>query len=169
MKITFEHRFDASVDEVVAMLSSEEFNAQRARATGARDVDVLVDRQDDGSFTLALRRTLPSSTIPPEFRAMVGSQITVRYTEAWAAAEFNGDPSDREGTFAIEIAGAPGHARGAVVLKPLADGGTAFGLAGDVQASVPLVGAVVERAIANAIQEALPAELAAADEWLAAQ
>jgi hypothetical protein len=51
-----------------------------------------------------------------------------------------------------------------------ADGdGTAFGLAGDVHAPVPIVGSVVERAVAAAITQGLPAELAAADAWLAAK
>jgi hypothetical protein len=168
MRITYEHRFDASVDEVMAMLSDEEFNAQRARASGADDCDVLVDRLDDGSFTVAIRRTVPATDIPQEFRSLVGGKLTVRYTEAWAPAERNGDPTDREGTFALEIPGTPGHARGAVVVKPM-EGGAAFGLAGDVQAPVPLIGAVVERAVASAIEQALPKELAAADAWLAAR
>jgi len=166
MRITYEHRFDASVDEVMAMLASEEFNAQRARASGAEDCDVLVDLLDDGAFTVVIRRSMPTSTIPHEFRAFVGSNLTVRYTEAWAPAERNGNPADREGTFALEIPGTPGHASGAVVLKPLA-AGSAFGLAGDVQAPVPLIGAVIERAVADAIEQALPHELAAADAWLA--
>ncbi len=166
MRITYEHRFDASVDEVMAMLSNEEFNAQRARASGADDCDVLVDTLDDGSFTVAIRRTIPATDIPQEFRSFVGGKLTVRYTEAWAPAERNGDPRDREGTFALEIPGTPGHARGAVVVKPIS-GGAAFGLAGDVDAPVPLIGAVVERAVASAIEQALPKELAAADAWLA--
>lgn len=166
MRITFEHRFDATLDKVVAMLSDEGFAATRARASGAADCDVLVDRLDDGAFTVVIRRTVPADTIPAELRSLIGGQLTVRYTEAWASAAFNGDLSDREGTFALDIPGAPGHARGAVVLKP--DGtGTAFGLAGEVQASVPLFGAVVERTLAEAIEKALPRELAAADEWLA--
>lgn len=166
MRITYEHRFAAPMDRVVAMLSDEDFARERAKAAGAADADVLVDHLEDGAFTVVIRRTVPSSAIPAEFRSLVGGQITVRYTEAWAPAEHNGDPTDREGTFAVDIPGAPGHARGAVVLKPTSYG-TAFGLAGEVQAQVPLVGAVVERAIAGAIEQALPQELAAADAWLA--
>jgi hypothetical protein len=68
----------------------------------------------------------------------------------------------------MEIPGTPGHARGAVVLKRTTRG-TAFGIAGEVQASVPLVGPMVERAVASAIQTALPQELAEADNWLASR
>ena len=154
MRITYEHRFAAPLDVVVAMMGDEGFGAIRARASGAANSDVLIDHDPDGSFTVVMRRSVPATAIPPEFRAFVGS-------------EHNGDPTDREGTFALEIPGTPGHARGAVVLRPDGDG-TTFGLAGDVYAPVPIVGAVVERAIASAIEQALPAELAAADAWLAA-
>lgn len=166
MRITYEHRFAAPLDQVVAMLGDEGFTKLRARATGAQACDTLVDHAEDGSFTVVMRCTMPASAIPAEFRAFLGSNLTVRYTEVWSAPEHNGDLSDREGTFALEIPGTPGHARGAVVLR--ADGdGTAFGLAGDVHAPVPIVGAVVERAVAAAIERGLPAEMAAADAWLA--
>ena len=168
MRITYEHHFDASIDDVVAMFSNEEFAAQRARASGAAGSDVLVDTEDDGSFTVVIRRTVPADTIPSEFRAFVGSQLHVRYTEVWAVPDTSRDDAGREGTFAMEIPGTPGHARGAVVLKPT-DTGTAFGIAGEVQASVPLVGPMVERAVASAILQALPRELAEADNWLASR
>lgn len=165
MRITYEHRFAAPLAKVVAMMSDAEFADVRARASGAKECDVLVDRDDDNSFTLVIRRTVPAQDIPAEFRSLVGSSISVRYTEAWSAPD--PDATDnREGTFALEIPGTPGHARGAVVLRPDGDG-TAFGLAGDVQASVPLLGSVIERAVGAAILKALPAELAAADAWLA--
>ena len=168
MRITYEHRFAAPLDVVVAMMGDEGFGEIRARASGAANSDVLIDHEPDGSFTVVMRRSVPATAIPPEFRAFVGSSIAVRYTEVWSAPEHNGNPNDREGTFALEIPGTPGHARGAVVLRPDGDG-TTFGLAGDVYAPVPIVGAVVERAIASAIEQALPAELAAADAWLAAK
>ena len=166
MRISYDHRFEAPIDKVVAMLSSEEFGRARAKAAGAEDSDVLVDKHDDGGFTVVIRRSVPAASIPEEFRAFVGGKIMVRYTEAWAAADHNGDVSDREGTFAMEIQGTPGHARGAVVLKPIGDTATAFGLAGEVQAPVPLVGPLIERTVAQAIEQALPRELSAADEWL---
>ena len=168
MRITHEHRFAAPLADVVAMMSDKGFAKIRAHASGAEDCDVLVDTMEDGSFTVVIRRTVPATAIPAEFRSFVGSHLTVRYTEAWAAPDKHGDATDREGTFALEIPGTPGHARGAVVLHPDGDG-TAFGLAGDVSAAVPLVGPVVERAVAAAIQQALPPELAAADAWLAAR
>ncbi len=166
MKITYEHHFDASIEDVVAMFHSEEFAQQRAQASGAAGSDVLVDAEDDGSFTVVIRRTITADAIPAEFRAFVGSQVHVRYTEVWEAPQDDGAGQGRGGTFAMEIPGTPGHARGTV--KLIAAGrGTDFALVGEVQASVPLVGPMVERAVASAIDQALPHELAAADTWLA--
>ena len=111
---------------------------------------------------------MPATPSRPSSAPSWGRSFAVRYTEVWSAPEDHADHTDREGTFAFEIPGTPGHARGAVVLR--ADGdGTAFGLAGDVHAPVPIVGAVVERAVAAALEQALPAELAAADAWLASR
>lgn len=168
MKITHEHHFDASVEDVVAMFSSEEFAQQRARASGAAGSDVLVDLDDDGGFTVVIRRTIKADAIPTEFRAFVGSQLHVRYTEVWEGPEESEDGADRLGTFAMEIPGTPGHAKGTVKLTA-AGRGTDFTMVGEVQASVPLVGQMVERAVASAIEQALPHELAAADTWLASQ
>lgn len=164
MRITYQHRFAAPVDRVVAMLRDEAFARRRAAAAGAADADVAIDLADDGSFTVAIRRDVPTSSIPAEFHSFVGSTIVVRYTEAWTAP--SPDVPGREGTFAVEVVGAPGHARGSLVLT--ADGDhTGFGLAGDLEAKVPLVGALVEKAVAEAIEKSLPLELAAADAWLA--
>jgi hypothetical protein len=165
MRITYQHRFDASIDRVVTMLRNEAFGHERARAAGAADADVVIDEADDGSFTVAIRRAVPASSIPQEFRSFVGSNLVVRYTEAWTAP--HEDVAGREGTFAVEVIGAPGHARGSLVLTPAGES-TAFGLAGELEAKVPLVGAMVEKAVAGAIEKSLPLELAAADSWLAA-
>jgi hypothetical protein len=164
MRITYQHRFDAPIDRVIAMLRDEGFARERARAAGAADADVAIDAGDEGDFSVAIRRAVPASSIPQEFRGLVGSNLVVRYTEAWNAPVSGAE--GREGTFAVEVIGAPGHARGSLVLTP--DGaGTAFGLAGDLEAKVPLVGSMVEKAVAGAIEKSLPLELAAADGWLA--
>lgn len=164
MRITHQHRFAAPIDRVIAMLQNEEALRLRSLAGGAVDADVLVDVDEDGSFTISIRRTVPSSSIPSEFRAFLGSDLAVRYTEAWDAP--HPDIVGREGTFAIEIPGTPGHARGSIVLSPDGDG-TAFGLAGEVSAPVPLVGPMIEKAVISSVADYLPRELAAADEWLA--
>ncbi|SEJ20163.1 DUF2505 domain-containing protein [Demequina mangrovi] len=162
MKITHTHRFSAGVDDVWTMLTSQEFGHARAEAMGTEAHDVDVDAREDGSRAVTLRADVPASSIPSEARGLVGRDLAVTYTEVWEPP--TGD--DRVGTFAVEIAGAPGHVSGAIGLTP--DGAATELLAtGDVTAHVPLFGAMIERAVAGAVQKALTAQLESADAWLA--
>ena len=163
MDITHRHVFAADVSRVMAMFADEEFARQRAHAGGASGSDVVVDGDLDGEFTVSIRRIVPSASIPSEFRSFVGRDLTVRYVEAWQAP----DGDDRVGTFALEIVGAPGHARGALGVAPV-PGGAEFIATGEVAVNVPLIGGMIERAVADAVRDGLSKELAAADAWLAA-
>jgi hypothetical protein len=164
MKIIHQHTFDASLERVIEMLADEHFATARANASGAADQNVLVDGDSDGAFTVLIRRTVPSSTIPAEFRSFVGKELTVKYSEAWEPPR--GGDNDRVGTFAMEIVGAPGHVSGAIGLTPRGDG-VEFLATGEVKVSVPIIGPIIERTIAQAVKQGFTSELAAADEWLA--
>jgi hypothetical protein len=164
MKITHQHTLAASLDRVVAMLADEEFAATRANASGATDQNVLIDGSPDEAFTVLIRRVVPSASIPAEFRSFVGKDLTVKYTEVWEPPQPQGE--ERVGTFAMEIVGAPGHVAGAIGLTPR-DGSVEFLATGNVTVTVPLVGAIIERAVAETVKTGFTAELAAADQWLA--
>lgn len=162
MDFTHQHMFAASLDRAFAMLADEDFALERARASGADAGEAWVDRHEDGGFTTSIRRTVPATSIPSEFRSFVGRDLHVRYTEAWQAP----DGDDRVGTFAVEIVGTPGHVGGALGLTPHANG-TEFLATGVVKVSIPLFGSMVEKAVAEAVLKGLALELAAADRWLA--
>lgn len=161
MQFTHQHLFPAGLDRVVEMLADGGFARERARASGAEDSEAWVDGTADTAFTVGIRRVVPATSIPSEFRSVVGKDLHVRYTEAWEAP--SGD--DRVGTFAVEIVGAPGHVGGALGLTPSGDG-TEFLATGEVKVSIPLFGSMVERAIMEAVLRGLTLELSAADEWL---
>ncbi|WP_062463411.1 DUF2505 domain-containing protein [Demequina soli] len=161
MRITHTHRFDAPLEDVWAMMTDRGFAHARAVAMGTETAEVDVDEPADGSRVVVLRADVPTSSIPPEIRSLVGRSLAVTYTEAWEPPT----EADRVGTFAVEIAGAPGHVAGAIGLT--ADGEATDLLAtGDVTAHVPLIGSMVERAVASAVERALAAQLEAADAWL---
>ena len=162
MEFTHQHRFAASLDRVVEMLADQGFAHERARASGGDDGEVWVDGTADTAFTVSIRRAVPATSIPSEFRSFIGKDLHVRYTEAWLAP--SGD--DRVGTFAVEIVGAPGHAGGALGVTK--DGDACDFLAtGEVKVSIPLFGSMVEKAVTEAVLKGLAQELAAADAWLA--
>src|SRR6188768_69947 len=152
VKFTHNHTFAAPLDTVVAMLADPEFAARRARAAGA----------GDGEFTISIRRVVPATSIPSEFRSFVGKDLHVRYTEVWQAP----DRDDRVGTFSVDIAGTPGHAAGAVGLTPRGEE-TDFLATGEVKVSIPLFGGMIEKVVVDAVTKGLRQELASADAWLA--
>ncbi len=162
MKITHAHHFDAPIDEVSAMLADRAFSRARAAAMGSPVHDVDLDAGADGSHTTAVRASVPAGSIPAELRSLLGKDLAIVYTEAWEPLE--GD--EQIGTFVVEIAGAPGHVSGAIGLRAT-DATTALHLTGDVLANVPLVGAMIEKAVAGAVERAFAAQLEAADAWLA--
>jgi hypothetical protein len=162
VEFTHRHTFAAPLERVVAMFADPEFAARRAQATGTADGEVWVDGSADGEFTISIRRTVPATSIPSEFRGFVGKDLHVRYNEVWQ--EPAGD--DRVGTFAVEIVGAPGHAAGALGLTPQGDS-TEFLATGEVKVSIPLFGGMVEKVVVDAVLKGLSEELASADTWLA--
>src|SRR5664279_616140 len=103
MQVEFVHRFAAPVADVVAMYADEEFSRERARATGATESDVLIGGTADGAFDVVIRRVIATEGVRSDFRGLLGSTVSVIYTEAWAEPE----GESREATFAVEIVGAP--------------------------------------------------------------
>ncbi|WP_061960810.1 DUF2505 domain-containing protein [Demequina flava] len=164
MKFSHSHDFAASVTDVYAMFADEAFAARRADASGSTGSDVALSGSVTDGFTVSIRRVVPSSSIPQEFRNFVGSDLTVLYTEAWNAPS----GEDRTGTFAVEITGAPGRAAGKLQLSPIADG-SHLEIEGDVNVKIPMFGSMIERSLLRTVTESLDEELAAADQWLAAR
>lgn len=161
MDFTHLHNFAAPVDVVAALLANPEFAHARGQSLDGASADAIVDGSVEDGFSISIRRTVPAASIPAEFRSFVGSDLDVRYTEAWEPA----DGDARDGTFAVEILGSPGHANGNLRIQAEGDI-TRFAAVGTVEVRVPLVGPMIERAVAGAVVKGLQAELAVADEWL---
>lgn len=159
--LSTDHSFAAPLDRVIAMYASEEFTDQRGMAIGASECDTVVDGDASTSFTVAIRRTLLTEGIQPEFKPFIGPSIAVRYTEAWEP------PANdvREGTFAIDIVGVPARAAGTLSLTSEGDT-TRFSLRGAVTAHAPFLAGLVTQAIIDAVATGIDKELATADAWL---
>lgn len=163
MELSFTHRFSRPVDDVLAMYADPAFGEARGKATGATQVSVEVAGEPSGPFDVVITRVVPTDGVRPDFRGFLGPTITVRYAEAWEAPE---EPA-RDGTFAVEIVGAPARAAGAVRLEPQ-DGGSLMSIHGTVTSNAFLVAAAVSQAVGEALTEALEREFEAADAWLGA-
>lgn len=167
MHLTVDLTFPADIDDVSAMLADESFVRWRAqRSTGS--VNGVVEQADvTGTavtgFTVVVRRTLPTDIIPVQARPFVGAHLEIRQAEAWEAAS----EGRRTGTVAVEILGAPVRVTATAALTALPDGGTRLTYAGDVRATVPLFGTVIEEAAVAAVRTTLETEAAAGRDWLA--
>jgi len=157
-------RYDADLAQVAIMLADSEFVAAKVRASGALAQSVAVVGSSDRAFTVTTRRQMPTTGIPAQFRALIGSTLEVRQVEAWEAP--SGD--ERRGTVVVEIVGAPVRLTGNLRLVADADGRRTTGhVDGELRASVPLFGSSVEQATATAVRAAVAAEERTAAAWLA--
>jgi hypothetical protein len=163
MELATTHTFEAPLTKVAAMYADEEFAHKRGLATGATECDAIVDGDASGAFSVAIRRVMPTEGLQPEFKPWIGPSITVRYTEAWEPPRTD----RRDGTFAVEIVGAPVRAAGTLSLTPNGDR-TTLALEGTVTAKLPFLGALVTQAVIDAVAQGLDREFAAGDVWLSA-
>lgn len=165
MRISIDLQFPVATDAVVRLVNDEDFIRYRAQRTGSRIVQVDVTSGADGSFTSAVRRTISSDLIPPHVRPVVGNELEIRQTEAWAEPHA-GPQGDRHGTVAVDITGAPVRMTGSILLTP-SDAGSVMTYSGEIKSSLPLFGTAVEKAAAEAIEQALLEEARCATSWIA--
>ncbi|MDO8108532.1 DUF2505 domain-containing protein [Isoptericola sp. b441] len=162
MHVTAEARFGADPQTVAAMFADEGFVRAKVEASGALSHTAGVVGDPDSGFTVTTRRQMPTDSIPVQFRSLVGGTLEVRQVEAWEPAGSDG----RHGTVVVEVTGAPVRLTGTMHLTGDAAGST-MAVAGELRASIPLFGAAVEKAMAEAVLAALTAEEGAARSWLA--
>ncbi|GIG25960.1 DUF2505 domain-containing protein [Cellulomonas denverensis] len=144
------------------MLADPVYVRAKVLAGGGEVLHVDVTPGENGAFTVTTRRALPTDLIPSQARAFIGDRLEVRQAEAWEGPD---DDGGRRGTVAVEIAGAPVRLTGTVALIPEGERSRVV-YDGDLKASVPLFGAMVEEAAAKAVRSALQAEEAVAAEWV---
>jgi hypothetical protein len=135
-----------SVEQVLAILTSEQWAATRAERL--RDGARLIthDVRADGSVLAVSSRTLPDG-VPGFLQRFLPADGRVLETFDWAAAQ----DGRRAGTWRVEIPGAPATLGGQVRLEPSGSGST-YTIEGDVQVKVPLVGGKAETFIAGMVE-----------------
>jgi hypothetical protein len=156
--------YPATVTQVGRMLADPEFAAFAAQQTTPDGKVEIVDiiGSAEAGFTATVRRKVPSSQIPSQFRALAGAELEVRQAEVWEP-EANGQ---RHGTVALEILGTPLIMTGTVKLIPMPDGGTAQVYEGEIAANIPFFGSAIEKAAEQPVRVALALTQKAGQDWL---
>ena len=140
---TFESRAD--VEAVFGILTSPQWPERKAERL--RDGSRIVQREEraDGGVLLAVSRELPGG-VPGFLEKFLPKDGRVVQTDEWAAA----DGGSRQGTWRVEIPGAPAKLGGTMRLEETASG-SRYTIEGDVTVRVPLIGGRAERFIADMV------------------
>ncbi len=161
MQIAESIEYQASADDVFAMLTTEVFQISKCRATGALNHHVQIDHGSD-SAVIMTKRTVPTNKFPDFVKSLVGETLLIVQTDTWKSPSADGG---RTGTILVEVEGTPIRLQGSLRLTPTATG-CRENIDGDLKCSIPLLGGRIEKAAYPAVQSAINAERRVGHDWL---
>ncbi|MFF0344302.1 DUF2505 domain-containing protein [Kribbella sp. NPDC004875] len=162
MELKLSASYDATPEEVFAIVTDTTFREQACERTKALSYDVQVSTS--GADTVVrVRREMPATDIPDMARKFVGETLTVVQTETWHAAAADGS---RTADVAGEISNTPVTLKGTASITP--NGAqTVQAIDLDVKVAVPLIGKKMEPFVVDAIRAGLVKEHDLGREWSA--
>lgn len=155
MKLRHELRYDATPEQVHAMLLDPAFWAEVATATGALSEKTTVS-EEGGTTRVVLEQDQRVAGVPSFAKKFVGESTRAIATTLWQG---------HTGRYTIEAPGKPTSIAGTV---SLAGSGPATVLTYDleVKASVPLIGGKLEKLVADLTAEGFDTEGTVGAAWL---
>lgn len=163
MELTRTHRYDVEPDAVIDMFADPDAVRARYEGMGHRDVEILACDRADASLEVRSRRVVDVD-LPGFARKALSPTNTMTQTDHWVRRDDGG----WDGTFDVDVAGAPVEMSGTMELSP-DDGGARYGVTIRMAVKVPLVGGKIADWVGkNEAASTLEAEFAAGDAWLAA-
>ncbi|WP_329000328.1 DUF2505 domain-containing protein [Kribbella sp. NBC_00709] len=161
MQLTLATSYDASPEEVFAMITDITFQEQVFERLRVPSYDVVVG---DAGEDLAVRfhwQTQPAD-VPVVARRFVGNTLELAQVKVWHRPDVDGA---READVDGEVTGVPVKVTGTTRIVPAGRGTTqAFDL--HVTASVPMVGKGIEQVVADAVRVRLEKKFEVARAWL---
>ena len=161
MRIEADLHYPASCERAAAVTFDPEFQKAKCAATGALSAEVDVHERGE-STVIATSRRMPTDQLPDFARGLVKGAITVAQTDTWGPAGADGS---RDAAVDVSFAGAPITMKGTIALRPDGDGSVAH-LRAELKAGIPLFGAKIEQAGAQAVYAAVKVEERTAGDWL---
>lgn len=156
MEFRTELSYDASPDEVFAMLSDPAFREQVAEAQEVVSVEVRLTPTDDG-FTLVNDQVQNTNDLPAIAKKIAGDTTQAVISEEWG--------SQTKGRISIMAPGKPTSATGTITLAPDGDG-TVEIVELDIRVKVPLIGGKLEKLMADTIEAGYQVEHTVGRAWL---
>ncbi|MDX6248218.1 MAG: hypothetical protein QOF10_1578 [Kribbellaceae bacterium] len=160
MELKLSASYDATPEEVFAIVTDATFREQACEKTKALSYDVKVT-ESGGDTVVRVQREMPSDNVPDIARKFVGQTLTVVQTETWHPANADGS---RNAEVKGEITNTPVTLRGTARIS--SDGAqTVQTIDLDVKVAVPLIGKKIEPFVVDAIRSGLQKEHELGRDW----
>lgn len=153
MRISRTTRLDAGVDDVFAIIATQEHQEAKVATQTGRSSATVRD-PGDGRVSVRTERELPTRGMPTTVSSLVGDTLMVTEEQVWRPARPDGT---RTADLTIDVAGAPVQMRGTVTLSPAGEGSQLV-VAADLTCSVPFVGKKIEAAAKPTIEDSFDHE-----------
>jgi SHS2 domain-containing protein len=153
MDLNLSASYDATPEEVFAIVTDATFREQACEKTKALSYDVTVSVSGEDTV-VRVQREMPSKDVPDIARKFVGQTLIVVQTETWHAAAADGS---RQADVKGEISGTPVTLKGTAQIIPKgAETVQAIDL--NVKVAIPLIGKKIEPFVVDAIRSGLQKE-----------
>lgn len=143
-------------------LTDEDYLRARLARLGGKDAALLELEADEDSATLVARQGIDAKHLPSLARSLVPGDVVIRRTESW-----HRQAEDRyHGAIHATIKGTPAVIALTTWIAPTSDGAYELGGRGEVTVPVPIVGARVEKVVAEQVTKLLELEADFALRWI---
>jgi hypothetical protein len=159
MELKLSASYDATPEEVFAIVTDATFREQACEKTKALSYDVQVT-ESGGDTIVRVSREMPANDVPDIARKFVGQTLTLVQTETWHAAAADGS---RRADVVGEISNTPVTLKGTASIS--GDGQAVQAIDLDVKVAVPLIGKKMEPFVVDAIRSGLQKEHELARDW----
>lgn len=160
MELKLSASYDATPEEVFAIVTDATFREQACEKTKALSYEVQVS-ESGGDTVVRVQRVMPAKDVPDIARKFVGETLTLVQTETWHAANPDGS---RDADVKGEISGTPVTLKGTASIHT--DGSeTVQAIDLDIKVNVPLIGRRMEPFVVDAIRSGLQKEHELGREW----
>ncbi|MDO5502667.1 MAG: DUF2505 domain-containing protein [Actinomycetia bacterium] len=153
MKVTTTATYPASPEQIMEIITEEEFQEEKCRRTYAREYEASVNISTSRTLIMT-QRAMPTDDLPDIAKGFVGDRFTIHETQAWTGPDAQGR---YVADIKLHVQGAPMTGSGRRTLTP-GSGGTRDDIEVSISASIPLIGRRIEQMAAPMVSAAAEIE-----------
>jgi hypothetical protein len=161
MELKLSVSYDATPEEVFAMVSDTTFREHACEKTKALSYDVKVSELG-GDTIVRVQREMLAYDLPDIARKFVGQTLTLVQTETWHPANADGS---RDADVQGEVSGTPVRLKGTERIAAEGDSSAVQSIDLDVTVALPLIGRKIEPFVVDAIRSGLQKEHELGRSW----